>query len=136
MFNLSYDNLQWINSHPKEFAPPVWIFIYGWTAYTTSIQVNISRNDYAPITFISSMVWFRKCNSILSYFLSCSVSEFNRVERKATPVSISGCARLVVNKIFATMEKKSSPWFFFSIGESGLTLCIFLFSTDDSLMGA
>ena len=59
VLNFCFDGLQWINPRPRDTAPPVRLFISRLTAYDASIQVNISPNKYAPITIISSMVWFR-----------------------------------------------------------------------------
>ena len=127
MFNFCFDDMKWIKPHPRDIAPPVWLFVSRCTEYYAYIQVKISRNDSAPITLLLSMVCFINFNILLSLFFSCSVGDLTQVQIKATLVSISVCACLVLHKSFAIMEWKSSSWFFGSVGESGLTLCRFYF---------
>ena len=99
MFILCFDDMQWINPHPREILPPVPLFIYGWTAYDASIQVKLYLKNPAPITILSSIFWLRNFNIILGLFLCCSIGDLTRVQRKTTSVSISGCDPLLFHTI-------------------------------------
>ena len=130
--SISVFYLQWIKLHLRYISPPVWLIISVWTMYDEYIQVNRQFNSYAPITLLLSMVWFRNCNSLLSLFFSCYVGDLTQVQIKATTVSISGFAWLVLHNIFSMIEWKSSAWIFGSVGESGLISCIILFHGDNN----
>ena len=74
------------------------------------------------------MVWFINCNSLLGFFLSCYIGDLTWVQIKSTAASVSGHDRLVVHKIFATMERKYSSWLFISVGGGWINIVhIFIF---------
>ena len=134
MFNFCFYDLQCIKPNLRDIIYLVLIFISRWTSYDASIQFNILLNKSAQITLILSMVWFRNCNSILSFFLSCSFGDLTQLKKKETAVPTSVRAHLVIHKSFAMMELKYYACFLGRVGGSGLTSCVFLCSGDDTFV--
>ena len=75
---------------PKYMQPPVWIFKSGCTPYAASTHVQNWLRLSAPIILLSSMVFFRYCNTHLNFSLFSLVLLVTLVHRKNMARSMSG----------------------------------------------